>query len=242
MATPRARGRRRGRRGGSTRGCSEWADPISCSCCSRRSRRRACPAGRDPTRTKKTTSTSSSRACPNTRERCFSRSPRRRLEALLLLRNLCFHDEAKAHVAANPRALDAPPRRGRDGRGRARRRRRRAPRPRAQRVNAAAALLRAGRRPARIRRAAGRAYRAATAHAEDASAGAGARTEAAAHASKCLAALAAVLGVAKGGDPVVGSGEGASPDSTLLDIDDEGLDRIAEECSDGLAVGPKWVY
>ena len=29
------------------------------------------------------------------------------LEALLLLRNLCFHSEAKAHVTANPRALDA---------------------------------------------------------------------------------------------------------------------------------------
>ena len=29
------------------------------------------------------------------------------LEALLLLRNLCFHTEAKAHVTANPRALDA---------------------------------------------------------------------------------------------------------------------------------------
>ena len=166
------------------------------------------------------------------------------LEALLLLRNLCFHDEAKAHVAANPRALDAlVAAAGATDAG-----------ARAAAADAllalvhngqrVAALLRAGRRPARIRRAAGRAYRAATAdaHAEDASAGAGARTEAAAHASKCLAALAAVLGVAKGGDPVVGSGEGASPDSTLLDIDDEGLDRIAEECSDGLAVGPKWVY
>ena len=29
------------------------------------------------------------------------------LEALLLLRNLCFHSEAEAHVTANPRALDA---------------------------------------------------------------------------------------------------------------------------------------
>ena len=168
------------------------------------------------------------------------------LEALLLLRNLCFHDEAKAHVAANPRALDAlVAAAGATDAG-----------ARAAAADAllalvhngqrVAALLRAGRRPARIPRAAGARHlarrRASRAHAEDASAGAGARTEAAAHASKCLAALAAVLGVAKGGDPVVGSGEGASPDSTLLDIDDEGLDRIAEECSDGLAVGPKWVY
>ena len=148
------------------------------------------------------------------------------LEALLLLRNLCFHDEAKAHVAANPRALDAlVAAAGATDAG-----------ARAAAADALLALvhngqrvaaLPAGRRPARIRRAAG-ARRAATAHAEDASAGAGARTEAAAHASKCLAALAAVLGVAKGVIPVVGSGEGASPDSTLLDIDDEGLDRIAE--------------
>ena len=169
------------------------------------------------------------------------------LESLLLLRNLCFHDEAKAHVAANPRALDAlVAAAGATDAG-----------ARAAAADAllalvhngqrVAALLRAGRRPARIRRAAGRAYRAASAAregsaAEDAFAGAGARTEAAAHASKCLAALAAVLGVAKGGDPVVGTGDGGSPDSTLMDIDDEGLDRIAEECSDGLAVGPKWVY
>jgi hypothetical protein len=46
----------------------------------------------------------------------------------------------------------------------------------------------------------------------------------------------AVLGVS-GGD---GLGEVASPDSTLVDIDD--VDRVAEECSDGLAIGPQWVY
>jgi hypothetical protein len=51
-----------------------------------------------------------------------------------------------------------------------------------------------------------------------------------------LAALVAVLGVG-GGD---GLGDVASPDSTLVDIDD--VDRVAEECSDGLAIGPQWVY
>ena len=82
------------------------------------------------------------------------------LEALLLLRNLCFHDEAKAHVAANPRALDAlVAAAGATDAG-----------ARAAAADAllalvhngqrVAALLRAGRRPARIRRAAGRAYRA----------------------------------------------------------------------------------
>ena len=83
------------------------------------------------------------------------------LEALLLLRNLCFHDEAKAHVAANPRALDAlVAAAGATDAG-----------ARAAAADAllalvhngqrVAALLRAGRRPARIRRAAG--ARAATA-------------------------------------------------------------------------------
>ena len=112
-----------------------------------------------------------------------------------------------------------------------------------------AASLRAGRRPARLRRAAGKAFRAAnkvagadaypgllpTGEPAD-NAGAAQRAEAAAHASKCLAALVAVLGVS-GGD---GLGEVASPDSTLVDIDD--VDRVAEECSDGLAIGPQWVY
>ena len=76
------------------------------------------------------------------------------LEALLLLRNLCFHDEAKAHVAANPRALDAlVAAAGATDAG-----------ARAAAADAllalvhngqrVAALLRAGRRPARIRRAA----------------------------------------------------------------------------------------
>ena len=99
------------------------------------------------------------------------------------------------------------------------------------------------------RRAAGKAFRAAnkvagadaypgllpTGEPAD-NAGAAQRAEAAAHASKCLAALVAVLGVG-GGD---GVGDVASPDSTLVDIDD--VDRVAEECSDGLAIGPQWVY
>ena len=103
--------------------------------------------------------------------------------------------------------------------------------------------------PARLRRAAGKAFRAAnkvtgvdaypgllpTGEPAD-NAGAAQRAEAAAHASKCLAALVAVLGVG-GGD---GLGDVASPDSTLVDIDD--VDRVAEECSDGLAIGPQWVY
>jgi hypothetical protein len=67
-------------------------------------------------------------------------------------------------------------------------------------------------------------------------AGASQRADAAAHASKCLAALVAVLGVG-GGDDFQNA---ASPDSTLVDIDD--VDRVAEECSDGLAIGPQWVY
>ena len=99
-----------------------------------------------------------------------------------------------------------------------------------------------------FRRAAGKAFRAANkavgAEAQPGllptgepvdNAGAAQRADASAHASKCLAALVAVLGV--------GGGDGfqtASPDSTLADIDD--VDRVAEECSDGLAIGPQWVY
>jgi hypothetical protein len=117
-----------------------------------------------------------------------------------------------------------------------------------QRVSAA---LRSGRRPARLRRAAGRAYRAAnkvplemnensglfpTGEPVD-NAGARTRHDAAAHASKCLAALVAVLGV---GDSGAYGQKCPSPDSTLVDIDD--ADRVARECSDGLAIGPEWVY
>ena len=170
-------------------------------------------------------------------------------EALLLLRNVCFHAEAKAHVSSNPRCIDALV----AAAGAA------DPGARAAAADALLALvhngqrvaasLRAGRRPARLRRAAGKAFRAAnkvagadaypgllpTGEPAD-NAGAAQRAEAAAHASKCLAALVAVLGVS-GGD---GLGEVASPDSTLVDIDD--VDRVAEECSDGLAIGPQWVY
>ena len=172
--------------------------------------------------------------------------PAAALEALLLLRNVCFHSEAKAHVSSNPRCLDAlvaaagavdPGARAaaadallalvHNG----------------QRVSAA---LRSGRRPAKLRRAAGRAYRAAnkvtqtngdllpTGEPAD-NAGSSQRADAAQHASKCLAALVAVLGVGGGEDF-----QQDSPDSTLVDIDD--LDGIAEEMSDGLAIGPHWVY
>ena len=169
-------------------------------------------------------------------------------EALLLLRNVCFHAEAKAHVSSNPRCVDALI----DAAGAA------DPGARAAAADAllalvhngqrVAAALRAGRRPARLRRAAGKAFRAANkavgAEAQPGllptgepvdNAGAAQRADASAHASKCLAALVAVLGV--------GGGDGfqtASPDSTLADIDD--VDRVAEECSDGLAIGPQWVY
>jgi len=172
------------------------------------------------------------------------------LEALLLLRNVCFHSEAKAHVSSNPKCLDALV----AAAGAA------DPGARAAAADALLALvhngqrvaasLRTGGRLARLRRAAGRAYRAANAigggggggtrgvvlptgePAENA--GAAQRAESSAHASKCLAALVAVLGVA--GENV----RNGSPDSTLVDIDD--VDRIAEECSDGLALGPEWVY
>jgi rotatin len=171
-------------------------------------------------------------------------------EALLLLRNVCFHAEAKAHVSSNPRCVDALV----AAAGAA------DPGARAAAADALLALvhngqrvaasLRAGRRPARLRRAAGKAYRAAhVVSGDDAraagllptgepadNAGASQRADAAAHASKCLAALVAVLGVG-GGDDFQNA---ASPDSTLVDIDD--VDRVAEECSDGLAIGPQWVY
>jgi rotatin len=171
-------------------------------------------------------------------------------EALLLLRNVCFHAEAKAHVSSNPRCVDALV----AAAGAA------DPGARAAAADALLALvhngqrvaasLRAGRRPARLRRAAGKAYRAAhVVSGDDAraagllptgepadNAGASQRADAAAHASKCLAALVAVLGVGGGDD----FQNGASPDSTLVDIDD--VDRVAEECSDGLAIGPQWVY
>ena len=48
-----------------------------------------------------------SRVRENARSVFQTQLPVAALESLLLLRNLCFHDEAKAHVAANPRALDA---------------------------------------------------------------------------------------------------------------------------------------
>ena len=120
------------------------------------------------------------------------------LEALLLLRNLCFHDEAKAHVAANPRALDAlvaaagatdaaraPPPQTRSS-------------PPCTTVNASPRCSargedRRGFGAPRARVSRGDSTRGGRVR------GRGARTEAAAHASKCLAALAAVLGVAKGG-------------------------------------------
>ena len=173
-------------------------------------------------------------------------------EALLLLRNVCFHAEAKAHVSSNPRCVDAlvaaagaadPGARAAAGgtllalvhNG--------------QRV---AASLRAGRRPARPRRAAGKAFRAANKVAgADASfthgllptgepadnAGAAQRAEAAARTRRsvwrrwwrCSASAArAAWCLARW-----------PPDSTLVDIDD--ADRVAE-CSDGLAIGPQWVY
>ena len=82
-------------------------------------------------------------------------------EALLLLRNVCFHAEAKAHVSSNPRCVDALV----AAAGAA------DPGARAAAADALLALvhngqrvaasLRAGRRPARLRRAAGKAFRAA---------------------------------------------------------------------------------
>jgi hypothetical protein len=204
------------------------------------------------------------------------------LEALLLLRNLCFHPDAKAHVSANPRAIDALVAAAGAGdpvgavhvayssnhRWKAPGSNHCAyevrnwfqafafkfnlyrynPGARASAADALlalvhngqriAALLRGGHRAARIRRAAGKAYR-AVAGAEGGGitmSTAGGRSEAVAHSSKCLAALVAVLGVG-GNDPASAS----SPDSTLMDIDEDEL-GLGEECSDGNAIGPRWVH
>jgi rotatin len=208
--------------------------------------------------------------------------PAAALEALLLLRNLCYHPDAKAHVSANPRAIDALVAAAGAG----------DPGARAAAADALlalvhngqrmAALLRSGRRADRLRHAAGRASRAAVVSFNSnsnfnpnsnsrAGSGSGAGAEAArdgglgsftgeherlglglglehryhaeAHANKCLAALVAVLGVGNNsngggiGDP----SEAASPDSTLVDIDEADATGLGEECSDGNAIGPRWV-
>jgi hypothetical protein len=165
------------------------------------------------------------------------------LESLLLLRNVCFHSEAKAHVSSNPRAIDALV----AAAGAA------DPGARAAAADALlalvhngqriAALLRRDDRPARLRRAAGRAYKATLKSCGDDDDGTrrrghNPRAEAEAHASKCLAALVAVLGVG-GAEEFLAVG--ASPDSTLLDIDQNAAGELGEEPSDGLAVGPRWV-
>ena len=171
------------------------------------------------------------------------RLPVAALETLLLLRNLCFHPEAKAHVTAEPRAVDALV----AAAGAA------DPGARAAAADALLALvhngqrvaaqLRHGTRPARLRRAAGRAYRETQRASEEGSGPS--RAEATAHASKCLAALVAVLGISGGGADFKNGNqakEGASPDSTLLDIDEAEFGKAGEMCADGLALGPEWVY
>jgi rotatin len=170
------------------------------------------------------------------------RLPVAALETLLLLRNLCFHPEAKAHVTAEPRAVDALV----SAAGAA------DPGARAAAADALLALvhngqrvaaqLRHGTRPARLRRAAGRAYRETQRASEEGSGPS--RAEATAHASKCLAALVAVLGVSGGGADFKNGNhaKGASPDSTLLDIDEAEFGKAGEMCADGLALGPEWVY
>ena len=154
------------------------------------------------------------------------------LEALLLLRNLCFHTEAKAHVTANPRALDAlVAAAGASDPG-----------ARAAAADALLALthngqrittlLRKGRRPARLRRFASRASKAVAA-------GTSGRARADEHAAKCLDVLVReVLRVGDAGDDAFGH----SPDSTLLDISEADARGIGREPSDGLAIGPAWVH
>ena len=154
------------------------------------------------------------------------------LEALLLLRNLCFHTEAKAHVTANPRALDAlVAAAGASDPG-----------ARAAAADALLALthngqrittlLRKGRRPARLRRFASRASKAVAA-------GTSGRARADEHAAKCLDVLVReVLRVGDAGDDAFGH----SPDSTLQDISEADARGIGREPSDGLAIGPAWVH
>jgi hypothetical protein len=59
-----------------------------------------------------------------------------------------------------------------------------------------------------------------------------------------LAALVAVLGISGGGADFKNGNDanGASPDSTLLDIDEAEFGKAGEMCADGLALGPEWVY
>ena len=60
-----------------------------------------------------------------------------------------------------------------------------------------------------------------------------------------MAALVAVLGISGGGADFKNGNqakEGASPDSTLLDIDEAEFGKAGEMCADGLALGPEWVY
>ena len=154
------------------------------------------------------------------------------LEALLLLRNLCFHTEAKAHVTANPRALDAlVAAAGASDPG-----------ARAAAADALLALthngqristlLRKGRRPARLRRFAARASKAVAA-------GTSGRARADVHAAKCLDVLVReVLRIGDAGEDAFGH----SPDSTLLDISEADVRGIGREPSDGLAIGPAWVH
>ena len=55
----------------------------------------------------------------------------------------------------------------------------------------------------------------------------------------------AVLGISGGGADFKNGNqakEGASPDSTLLDIDEAEFGKAGEMCADGLALGPEWVY
>ena len=157
------------------------------------------------------------------------------LEALLLLRNLCFHSEAKAHVTANPRALDALVAAAGASDAGARAAAADALLALTHNGQRISALLRKGRRPARLRRFANRASKAI------AMGGTG-RIRADMHAAKCLNVL--VHEVLRVGDAVDDAFATSSPDSTLLDISDVdgrgGL--IGREPSDGLAIGPAWVH
>jgi hypothetical protein len=104
------------------------------------------------------------------------------LEALLLLRNLCFHSEAKAHVTANPRALDALVAAAGASDAGARAAAADALLALTHNGQRISALLRKGRRPARLRRFANRASKAI------AMGGTG-RIRADMHAAKCLNVL-----------------------------------------------------
>ena len=157
------------------------------------------------------------------------------LEALLLLRNLCFHSEAKAHVTANPRALDALVAAAGASDAGARAAAADALLALTHNGQRISALLRKGRRPARLRRFANRASKAI------AMGGTG-RIRADMHAAKCLNVL--VHEVLRVGDVVDDAFATSSPDSTLLDISeaDGRGGPIGREPSDGLAIGPAWVH